>query len=162
MIWLFLIGESLSREECQRFKWWGRGEGKLQIYVKMRIFLIWLIFWYFIIESLYSTVQLSPGHPVCHIDKKMSVVSFPWCTLGSLVYYFSILYFSCVPGGDWERERERNLQQTKSPLIFHRSLNMTVLHCASIKRIDLRQTMTNQHLFVPFDIFRILLNKITS
>lgn len=124
-----------------------------------------LIFYYWISLQHSSTVPwLSrAAESVCHIDRKMSDVSFPWCTLGCLVYYFSILYFSCVPGG----YREKNLQPIKSPLIFHRSLNMTVLHCEYKENwsqifVAPRQTMTNQHLFVPFDIFRILPNKITS
>ena len=93
----------------------GEGEGVLHIYVKMRVFIIWF-FWYFTMESLYSSrVQLSPGGVArlqslyVTLTRKClySVVSCnPWCTLGCLVSYFSIVYFSCVPGGREGEERK--------------------------------------------------------
>ena len=95
--------------------------------------LVLLIFYYWI-SFQQQSLTVPWFHPatesVCHIDKKMSVVSCnPWCTLGCLVCSLLLFnfYFSCAPGGlgGWGRDKST----PKSPLIFHRCLNMTVSQC---------------------------------
>lgn len=67
--------------------------------------LVLLIFYYWI-SFQQQSLTVPWFHPatesVCHIDKKMSVVSCnPWCTLGCLVCSLLLFnfYFSCAPGG---------------------------------------------------------------
>ena len=134
MIRLFLIEESLSRGECYQFKWWGWGvRGVTNICEDEDLYnLVVLIFYYWIsLQQQSSTVLVIPGYRVCMSHWQENVCSLLQPPLVhavvSSLFYFSILYFSSVPRGDWGRTFTTKKISIDIPQIFkHDSFTVRV------------------------------------